>query len=62
MTRARDLSKIVNNKMTVFKYTATAAQTRFTGADDNAATLSYNPNSIIVTLSLIHISEPTRPY
>jgi|TARA_B100000073_G_scaffold18605_1_gene14777 hypothetical protein len=62
MTRARDLSKIVNNKMTVFKYTATASQTTFTGADDNSATLSYNPNSIIVTYNgivLENVSEYT---
>ena len=62
MTRARDLSKVVNNKMTVFKYTATASQTTFTGADDNSATLSYNPNSIIVTYNgivLENVSEYT---
>ena len=62
MTRARDLSKIVNNKMTVFKYTATSSQTTFTGADDNSATLSYNPNSIIVTYNgivLENVSEYT---
>ena len=58
MTRARDLSKIVNNKMTVFKYTATASQTTFTGADDNSATLSYNPNSIIVTYNGIVLNKP----
>ena len=62
MTRARDLSKIVNNKMTVFKYTATSNQTTFTGADDNSATLAYNPNSIIVTYNgivLENVSEYT---
>ena len=48
--------------MTVFKYTATASQTTFTGADDNSATLSYNPNSIIVTYNgivLENVSEYT---
>ena len=62
MTRARDLSKVVNNKITVFKYTATASQTTFTGADDNSATLAYNPNSIIVTYNgivLENVSEYT---
>jgi len=62
MTRARDLSKIVNNKMTVFKYTATSNQTTFTGADDNSTTLSYNPNSMIVTYNgivLENVSEYT---
>ena len=60
MTRARDLSKIVNNKMTVFKYTATASQTTFTGADDNSATLSYNPNSIIVTYNGIVLENASE--
>ena len=61
MTRARDLSKIVNNKMTVFKYTATANQTTFTGADGNGATLAYDPNSIIVTYNGI-ILESVSEY
>lgn len=61
MTRARDLARAVNNKMTVFKYTATANQTTFTGADGNGATLAYDPNSIIVTYNGI-ILESVSEY
>ena len=61
MTRARDLSRAVNNKMTVFKYTATANQTTFTGADGNGVTLAYDPNSIIVTYNGI-ILESVSEY
>jgi len=61
MTRARDLSRAVNNKMTVFKYTATAGQTTFTGADGGGATLAYDPNSTIVTYNGI-ILESTSEY
>ena len=61
MTRARDLSRAVNNKMTVFKYTATADQTTFTGADAGGATLAYDPNSIIVTYNGI-ILESVSEY
>ena len=61
MTRARDLSRAVNNKMTVFKYTATAGQTTFTGADAGGATLAYDPNSIIVTYNGI-ILESVSEY
>jgi hypothetical protein len=34
-----------------YKYTATGGQTTFTGADDNAATLSYTINNIVVFLN-----------
>ena len=61
MTRARDLSRAVNNKMSVFKYTATAGQTTFTGADGGGATLAYDPNSMIVTYNGI-ILESTSEY
>lgn len=61
MTRARDLSRAVNNKMSVFKYTATAGQTTFTGADAGGATLAYDPNSMIVTYNGI-ILESTSEY
>jgi len=61
MTRARDLSRAVNNKMSVFKYTATAGQTTFTGADGGGATLAYDPNSTIVTYNGI-ILESTSEY
>lgn len=42
--------------MTIFEYTATAAQTEFTGSDDNSKTLDYTPNSIIVTLNGVVLS------
>ena len=35
----------------LYEYTATAAQTTFSGTDDNAATMSYTANNIIVTLN-----------
>jgi hypothetical protein len=35
----------------MYEYTATAAQTTFSGADDNANTLSYTIDNIIVTLN-----------
>lgn len=35
----------------LFQYTATAAQTTFSGADDNAATLAYTAGSIMVFLN-----------
>ena len=47
MTRARDLSRAVNNKMTVFKYTATANQTTFTGADGTGVVLDIAPTSTV---------------
>ena len=34
-----------------YRYTATAAQTTFSGADDNANTLSYTQDNLIVTLN-----------
>ena len=34
-----------------YEYTATSGQTTFSGADDNAATLSYTVNNLIVTLN-----------
>jgi hypothetical protein len=37
--------------LTVFKYTATAGQTTFTGADDNALTLTYTAGSAIITVN-----------
>jgi hypothetical protein len=37
--------------LTVFKYTATASQTTFTGADDNSLTLTYTAGSVIVTVN-----------
>jgi hypothetical protein len=37
--------------LTVFKYTATAGQTTFTGADDNSLTLTYTAGSVIITVN-----------
>jgi hypothetical protein len=37
--------------LTVFKYTATAAQTTFTGADDNSLSLTYTVGSTIITVN-----------
>ena len=36
---------------TLFEFTATAGQTTFTGADDNAATLAYTAGNIVVTMN-----------
>lgn len=57
MTRARDLSRITNNKMTVYKYTATSGQTTFVDSDDNGLVLSYNPNNILVTYNGVVIEQ-----
>ena len=40
-----------NVSLTTYQYTATSGQTTFSGADDNAATLSYTVNNILVTLN-----------
>jgi hypothetical protein len=45
--------------LVVYSYTATAAQTTFTGADDNAVTLSYTQGSIIVTLNGVVLEDGT---
>ena len=37
--------------LTVFRYTATAGQTTFTGADDNSLTLTYTAGSVIITVN-----------
>lgn len=42
-----------------YKYTATASQTTFSGADDNAATLSYVQQNLIVTLNGIVLEDGT---
>lgn len=39
----------------LFQYTATAAQTTFSGADDNAATLAYTAGSIMVFLNGVQL-------
>jgi len=40
-----------NVSLTTYQYTATGGQTTFSGADDNAATLTYTVNNILVTLN-----------
>ena len=40
-----------NVSLLQYEYTATAAQTTFSGADDNSATLSYTVANLIVTLN-----------
>ena len=42
-----------------YNYTATASQTTFSGADDNAATLSYTVSNLIVTLNGIVLEDGT---
>jgi hypothetical protein len=42
-----------------YNYTATASQTTFSGADDNAATLSYTQQNLIVTLNGIVLEDGT---
>ena len=42
-----------------YHYTATAAQTTFSGADDNSATLSYTVNNLIVTLNGVVLEDGT---
>ena len=42
-----------------YHYTATASQTAFTGADDNANTLSYTVDNLIVTLNGIVLENGT---
>lgn len=43
--------------MVEYQYTATAGQTTFTGADDNALTLGYTPGSIIVSLNGVVLGD-----
>jgi len=42
-----------------YNYTATSGQTTFSGADDNAATLSYTQQNLIVTLNGIVLEDGT---
>jgi len=42
-----------------YNYTATSGQTTFSGADDNAATLSYTQQNLIVTLNGITLEDGT---
>jgi hypothetical protein len=42
-----------------FNFTATQAQTTFSGSDDNAASLSYTPQNLLVTLNGIVLEDIT---
>ena len=42
-----------------YNYTATSGQTTFSGADDNAATLSYTQQNLIVTLNGVVLEDGT---
>ena len=42
-----------------YNYTATAGQTTFSGVDDNAATLSYTQQNLIVTLNGVVLEDGT---
>ena len=42
-----------------YSYTATSGQTTFSGADDNAATMSYTQQNLIVTLNGIVLEDGT---
>ena len=42
-----------------YNYTATSGQTTFSGADDNAATMSYTQQNLIVTLNGIVLEDGT---
>jgi len=57
MTRARDLSRYLNNRMRVFKYTATAGQLTFTDSDDAGTVLSYDPNALMVTYNGVVLEQ-----
>ena len=45
--------------LTVYKYTATAGQTTFSGSDDNSVTLAYQPGSALVTLNGVMLEVGT---
>jgi len=45
--------------LNTFRYTATAGQTTFTGADDNSTTMSYTVDNLIVTANGIVLEDGT---
>ena len=51
----RDIDQPLSYAMALFKYTATASQTAFTGADANGAILSFSGNDVDVYLNGVHL-------
>ena len=48
---------VSRNTFSEFNYTATNAQTTFTGADTNGLTLSYNAGNVEVFLNGVRLEE-----
>ena len=51
--------KVVQTILTLYKYTATAGQTTFTGSDDGSTTLAYTAGSLFVTLNGLTLENGT---
>jgi len=51
----RAVDQPLSYAMALFKYTATASQTAFTGADANGAVLSFSGNDVDVYLNGVHL-------
>ena len=51
--------KVSTTTLTLYKYTATAGQTTFTGSDDGSATLAYTANILFVTLNGVVLENGT---
>ena len=51
--------KVSTTTLTLYKYTATAGQTTFTGSDDSSATLAYTANALFVTLNGVVLENGT---
>ena len=52
-------TQVGTNTLTVYKYTATAGQTTFTGSDDASATLAYAVGNLFVTVNGITLENGT---
>ena len=52
-------NKVVQTILTLYKYTATAGQTTFTGSDDGSTTLAYTAGSLFVTLNGLTLENGT---
>ena len=52
-------TQVGTNTLTVYKYTATAGQTTFTGSDDASATLAYTVGNLFVTVNGITLENGT---
>jgi len=53
----RAVDQPLSYAMALFKYTATASQTAFTGADANGAVLSFSGNDVDVYLNGVHLDS-----